>query len=229
MKFDPLPGNPAEGFLLRVIIFANGTISHPQMDASQIQSEDIIIAADGGARHCLALGLVPRLVIGDFDSLSKDELQVLKQAGATLQKFPYQKDETDLELALHKALVFSPNEIIILGGLGARWDMTLANILLTAHPDFEDQPITFRDGTQKILLLRPGQENQISGKIGDTISLIPVRGDAIRVTTKGLEYPLENETLLFGSPRGVSNVLKNPEISIQFEEGLLLIIHNIPQ
>lgn len=211
--------------MLRVILFANGVISNPEIDARQIRPEDIIIAADGGARHCLRVGIIPQQIIGDFDSLSEDELRSLEQAGAALQRFPAQKDETDLELALQKALEYLPDEIIILGGLGARWDMSLANLLLAAHPDFVNQRITFLDGAQSLRLLPAGQTIQLQGSIGDTISLIPIGGDVCGVITQGLEYPLNNETIYFGTPRGVSNVMLAPEISIHISAGLLLVLH----
>lgn len=204
-------------------------MSDPQADINQIRPEDVVIAADGGASHCLTWGIVPKVIIGDFDSLSADEFRELEQAGATLQKFPIHKDETDLELALFQALEYSPNEIIILGALGARWDMTLANLLLAAHPDFKEQLIVFKDGGQTLLIMRPGFPKQIKGSIGDIISLIPIRGDAYGITTQGLEYALADETLNFGTSRGVSNVMQAPQITIQFQKGLLLIIHNSEQ
>jgi thiamine pyrophosphokinase len=220
-----LPTTRGRDFLLRVIIIANGELSHPQMDAEHIQPEDILLAADGGARHCLALGFVPKEVIGDFDSLSKDELRRLQDAGAELHQYPAHKDETDLELALRRALEFKLDEIIIIGALGDRWDMTFANLLLIAHADFGAQSIRIVDGTQTLSILRGGQQLRIQGQVGHTVSLVPLLGDAIGVTTQGLEYPLQDEILHFGIPRGTSNVMRREQISIQLESGLLLIVH----
>jgi thiamine pyrophosphokinase len=220
-----LPAIRGRDFLLRVIIFANGDLSHPQMDAEHIQPEDILFAADGGARHCLAFGFVPKQVIGDFDSLSKEELHTLKNAGAELHQYPMHKDETDLELALRRALEFRPDEMIIIGALGNRWDMTFANLLLIAHPDFGAQSIRLVDGAQTLSILRGGQQVHIQGQVGDTVSLIPLLGEANGITTQGLEYALQEESLDFGIPRGTSNVMQNEEISIQIEAGLLLIVH----
>jgi len=210
---------------MRVIIFANGELSHPDMEAELIQPENVLIAADGGARHCLALGFVPKHVIGDFDSLSEDELHTLENAGAELHPFPSQKDETDLKLALDLALDYVPDEIIILGALGGRWDMTFANLLLITHPAYQEQSIQLQDGPQTLSLLRGGQTRRIQGPIGDTVSLIPLLGDAKGVSTQGLQYTLQDEVLEFGSPRGVSNVMQCEEISIQMTSGLLLIVH----
>lgn len=210
---------------MRVIIFANGELSYPQADARLIQPGDVLIAADGGARHCLKLGLAPKLVIGDFDSLTQAEEDTLQQAGAELRQFSPIKDQTDLELALYCAIEYQPKEIIILGAMGDRWDMTIANLLLLAHPDFNNYSISLKDGPQALYLLHGRHTQQIQGGIGDTISLIPLLGDVHGITTQGLEYSLENGTLTFGSPQGVSNVMQARNISIQLKEGLLLIVH----
>jgi thiamine pyrophosphokinase len=185
----------------------------------------MLIAADGGARHCVSLNLVPQIVIGDFDSLSAKELSALESAGTQIIRHSTRKDETDLELALHKAQEYQPQEILIFGALGARWDMTLANLLLLAHPAFTATNTRLLDGPQEIRLLQSGQTASLIGKPGDTVSLIPLQGDAYGITTNGLEYPLKNETLKFGATRGISNVIEAEDATIQLRQGLLLIIH----
>ncbi|MCS7062409.1 MAG: thiamine diphosphokinase, partial [Anaerolineae bacterium] len=118
----------------RAIIFANGELPEPAAVRGLIQPDDLLIAADGGARHCRALGLTPHLVIGDFDSLDAAELGALEQAGATLRQHPRDKDETDLELALLEAAARGASYLVVLGAFGGRLDMTLANIQLLLHP-----------------------------------------------------------------------------------------------
>lgn len=209
---------------MRVIVFTNGELQHPQSVLEIIQDGDVLIAADGGARHCLSLGLFPKLVIGDFDSLGEVELHELENAGAVILRYPADKDETDLELALIKAREYGPGEIIIFGALGARWDMTLANLMLMAHPDLASLNIRIIDGPQEISLLRGSQSKQIHGQPGDTVSLIPLLGDASGISTRGLEYPLEKGTLRFGATRGVSNVMRTQLARVQLDEGLLLVV-----
>ena len=84
----------------RIIIFANGEIPNFEHTRSLLHSDDYIICADGGTRHALALGLKPHLVIGDMDSIDKEQWQKLKNAGVPIELFPRDKNETDLELAL---------------------------------------------------------------------------------------------------------------------------------
>ena len=209
---------------MRVIVFANGELGHPQGILEVIQNGDVLIAADGGARHCLSLGLLPNVVIGDFDSLTEGELLELEKAGAEILRHPAHKEQTDLELALLEARQYKPEEIMIFGAMGARWDMSLANLMLLAHPDFFPSKMRILDGTQEISLLRDGQSMQIHGQKGDTVSLIPIMGDAKGIYTQGLEYPLVNGRLRFGTARGVSNVMQAKKARVQLEEGLLLVV-----
>ena len=222
-KSKSLP-NQRRDFFLRVIIFANGEIAHKAPVLDTIQDGDFTIAADGGARHCLRLGLFPKLVIGDLDSLLEEQIQTLEQNGTIFERHPPHKNETDLELALFKASQLDPEEIIIFGALGARWDMSVANLLLLAHPDLISRSIRIIEGLQELFIVQGGQVKEIKAGLGDTVSLIPLMGDAIGISTSGLEYPLENETLRYGATRGISNVMRANIARIALEAGLLLVV-----
>jgi thiamine pyrophosphokinase len=212
---------------LRAVIFANGTLNNASQTLAALQAGDLLIAADGGARHCLALGLTPEVVIGDFDSLSAEELAQLERDGAQVVRYPMRKDFTDLELALKHAISLGANEILVFAALGARWDQTLANLLLPAAPGLEQVCIRLLDGPQEIILLRAGETHLLSGQVGDIVSLVPLGGHARGITTTGLEYPLTDGMLYFGATRGISNVMLGDQATVRLEEGLLLctIIH----
>jgi thiamine pyrophosphokinase len=211
----------------RAVIFANGVINNLDDALSLLLPGDILIAADGGGRHCRQLGLRPDILIGDFDSLDQPELEAFQAAGAEIIRHPARKDYTDLELAIRHAQVIEVDEILVLGALGARWDQTMANLLLPAAADFAETPIRLMDGVQEVLLVRGGDELEIRGQPGNTVSLIPLGNDARGITTHGLEYPLNNETLYFGATRGISNALLGQSASVKVEAGLLMcvIIH----
>lgn len=209
---------------MRAIIFANGHLNDPQASRSVIQPGDLLIAADGGSRHCLSLGLLPDVLIGDFDSLDEADLARMQASGVETIRHPAHKDFTDLELALQYARERGAQEILVFAALGARWDQTLANLLLPAASGLREANIVLVDGPQEIRLLRGGETLKVQGLPGDTLSLIPLGGDALGITTGQLEYPLEHETLFFGATRGVSNVFTGETASIQLEDGLLLCV-----
>ena len=99
----------------------------------------------------------------------------------------------------------------------------MANILLLAG--FEGVSITLVDGPSKCWLVRGPGSSAIDGKAGDLVSLLPLTSDASGVRTKGLFYKLKGETLAFGKPRGVSNVLIKEHAEVSVEGGILLVIH----
>ncbi len=210
---------------MRAIVFANGRL--PDIAAHPLVAKpgDLIIAADGGARNCRAHGLVPDVVVGDFDSLPEAELAALAAAGAEVVGHPARKDHTDLDLALQLAVARGADEVLVHGALGRRWDMTLANVLLGMAPHLAGARIGFVDERQVLWPLRGGSTLRLTGRRGDTVSLIPLCGDAQGVTTSGLEWPLTQDTLTYGTTRGVSNALTGDAATIALDQGLLLCVH----
>lgn len=212
----------------QALIFANGRIDNLEAVSRFRGVDNLIIAADGGARHCQKLGIMPNVLIGDFDSLNEAELRGYEQAGAEIIRHPARKDYTDLELALLHAKSMGATQAIVFGGLGLRWDQTLANLLLPASNELSQMRIQLIDGNQEITVLHAGDEYEFRGNPGDTVSLIPLNAETTGISTQGLEYPLANESLVFGSTRGISNVLVGTTASLHLERGLLLcvIIHH---
>ena len=208
---------------MRAFIFANG--EYCQQDAKlSIQDDDIIIAADGGSRHCIALELLPNLLIGDLDSIDKNILEKWRSEGVKIIGYSEDKDQTDLELALLYAQDQQVTEVLVYGAAGGRLDMTLGNLTLLAHPDLLI-PITLICGNEEIHLLNEGESMTLDGNSGDIVSLIPLQPGPSTVTTKGLKYPLNKEDLVFGYTRGISNQLVKDQARINLESGLLAVIH----
>ncbi len=209
---------------MHVVIFAGGTLQTGQKVRAAIANNDLVIAADRGAATALQYDCTPAFVVGDFDSLAALPLQQLQASGSHIIRAAVEKDETDSELAIQLAIEQGATTITLLGGLGgARFDHTMGNIMLLAG--FEQIPIRIVDGPSTCWLLRgPGSTN-IQGEKGDLLSLLPLTGDVTGIQTQGLYYPLHKETLHFGKPRGVSNVLTEQLAEVSCKQGLLLLIH----
>ncbi|MBC8198475.1 MAG: thiamine diphosphokinase [Desulfobacterales bacterium] len=207
---------------MRTIIFANGIIDDT---GSVFSGNDLIIAADGGLHHCLSLGITPDVVIGDIDSLTANDINGLQIANVEIIRYPAKKDQTDLELALKLAIDRGADEIVVFGAMGGRWDMSIANILLPAEQNLSNATIRIIDGRHEIMLLRAGKEITFHGEKGDILSLIPLGRDALGITTIGLEYPLKDDVLKFGSSRGISNVFIENSATVFLKQGLLLCVH----
>jgi thiamine pyrophosphokinase len=210
---------------MRAVVFANGDLPSPLEARALLRPGDYIIAADGGTRHALAVGVVPNAVVGDQDSLSQEDRVRIEAAGARLIGFSARKDETDLELALYHAADVGATQIAILGAVGGRLDQTLANMLLLALPELRGIDVRVVSGCQTAFLVSESTGRvMIDGELGDIVSLIPVGGDARGVTTEGLEWPLCGDTLRFGPARGVSNVLVDRHASVGVRQGQVLCV-----
>ncbi len=208
---------------MRAIIFANGDAADPEIVRQWTAQADLIIAADGGTRNALSAGVMPHVVIGDLDSLAEDDRAQLDRSSVPLIVYPVRKDSTDLELALRYAREQRATDIIIFSALGGRWDQSLANLLLLTLPELA--PAATRIVDHRLTIQVICDRAEITGRVGDTLSLIALKGDARGVPIEGCEYPLNEATLPFGATLGISNVLSQPIAKITVKQGQILALH----
>ncbi len=207
----------------RIVIFANGELPDIDKARSLVHNDDYIICADGGTRHALPLDVKPNLIIGDLDSAEAETLQSFEADGVRIDSYPQDKNETDLELAINRAIEMSPKQIIILAALGGRLDQTLANITLLSDLRLSTFDIRLDDGVEEIFLCR--DQAEVHGRSGDIVSLIPWQGAVSEVETQHLKWALHKETLYPDKTRGISNEMTGETASVSIESGLLLIAH----
>ena len=208
----------------KAILFINGEIENSNFLKELITEKSYLIAVDGGLRHLLALKLPPDLLIGDLDSVSPEQVDLLNRQGVEIARFPVKKDETDLELALLEAIRRGYREIFLVGALGGRIDQTLANLFLLLLPEINAAKVVVIGDHQELFIIK-GQA-QISGQPGDIVSLIPLDGQVEGVTICGMEYPLSNATLYREHSRGISNVMNSTMASVTLSKGYLLCVHS---
>ena len=207
----------------RAIIFVNGELPDLGAARSILQTDDVLIATDGGARHALKLGAIPSVIIGDLDSLSQEEVRVFTDMNIHILSYPPEKDETDLELALDHALKSGYRPIIIVAGFGGRLDQILGNLSLLMAPEAVGADVRLDDGITEVLCVT--DKATIHGQSGETVSLIPWGIPAEGVTTDGLVYPLNRATLLPYRTRGISNQMLANTAKISVKRGALLCVH----
>lgn len=208
---------------MSILIFANGDLQPGKWIAPILDTATVIIAANGGLEHVLAQELQPDVLIGDLDSVSEELLGKLRMADTVIVAHPVDKDETDLELALSYATGKHQGEIVVLAAFGGRMDQMLGNVHLLAHPELVNRSVRLVDARQSAWLVR--DETNISGKKGDTLSLIPLGGDAHIESTVGLRWSLDDDILEFGKARGMSNVMTGAKAAVTVKSGLLLCVH----
>ena len=147
-------------------------------------------------------------------------------AGTALERHPTGKDQTDLELALERAIRDGAADILLLGALGGRLDQTLANLLILAQRNWQAR-IRLAEGDQVAQILLDGEVMTLSGAVGDIVSVVPLSPEVTGITYAGLEYPLEGAALRLGSTRGISNVIAAHPATIAIDRGILLVVQSV--
>ncbi len=166
----------------------------------------LVVAADAGADTAERLGLRLDLAVGDFDSIAPDGLDRLRAAGVPVEVAPTAKDESDTELAIRAALARGADALTIVGGLGGRPDHLLANVGLLALPELAGLSVVLLDDRTRVSLVRGPGSRDLSGRVGDLVSLLPLGSGVDGVATSGLAWTLDDEPLPIGPARGLSNV-----------------------
>ncbi|HHY74842.1 MAG TPA: thiamine diphosphokinase [Bacillus bacterium] len=206
---------------MRVLIFSGGNLN--DWAISYIKEDDFLIGVDRGAYFLYSHRIKMNIAIGDFDSVTKAEKeQIITNAKELISCDAIDKNESDTEMAFHYALKKQPKEILLFGGLGTRFDHSIANIQL----------------------LLCGLEAGISSKIIDewneiqlvnsqliiykdrfrNVSLLPLTPEVRGITLEGFQYPLLHATIRIGESVGISNVLIGEYGKIIVSSGILQVI-----
>ena len=206
---------------MNILILTNGEYGDYSF-CKQGESFDYIICADRGLCHARVLGLMPDLIVGDFDSTNEQDLIYFKEQGVHIEAFDTHKDETDTEIAVLRAIQKGATEVTIYGGLGSRLDHSLANIHLLYQLLRADIKGKLVNPNNTVYLAE--KYIYIKGKKGDVVSLIPFTGKVTGVTTKSLAYPLKDAEIHIGTSLGISNVLEEHTAEVWIDEGILIVI-----
>ncbi len=204
---------------MKCVIFGAGPIADYETTRALLPEEPYtILAADGGLRHTNALGLTPDAFIGDMDSLREEDIP----EGAIL--YPSRKDDTDMMLAVKKALAIGAKEIWMFGGLGGRLDHSYANIQTLAYLLEYGVSGVLMDENHRVSMIADGQREKMSLAY-HYLSVFAYGGVCTGVNITGAEYLLEDATLTPSFPLGCSNRhAPGEQMEVSVEHGTLLLI-----
>jgi thiamine pyrophosphokinase len=206
---------------VRTAVIVAGGDPVPSEVLQDLPESPWVVAADSGADHAVALGLAVDVIVGDLDSITPATLAALPNA--EVRGHSPNKDATDLELAVN--LVAERDDIgrlVLIGGTGGRIDHFLANAILISSPRFSHLQIEWIAHPARVTVVH--DHARLHGTDRDQVSLIPVGGMAEGVRTTGLRWPLIDETLPFGSSRGVSNEFTSAVATVSITSGVLLVV-----
>lgn len=208
----------------KAVIMSGGKAPCNEVLIDEINNADLVIGADSGANTLYKYNIKPDILLGDFDSISKTVLNYYSGSQCNIEIYPPEKDYTDTELALVKAMELGCKEICFLGCTGSRIDHLLGNLGLLKICLDNDIKAYIRDDNNLIFIVKTSCK--LAGNKGQVISF-QAYGDAVKnFSIKGAKYELNDYILTIGDPRTVSNEFMEEDIYISFSKGYVMIIYS---
>lgn len=206
-----------------LVVGAAPTEGSPGLVRRLAATSDLVVAADGAAEWCIQHGVVPHIAVGDFDSALPGAPRRLSHAGVEVMRYPAEKDESDLDLAVTVAREHGATALLLTACTGYRLDHTLATLgTLVAHSDLHPE-IAEPDLSAWTVDSAFGGGLRIDLPVGTTVSVMAI-GNASGVTLTGMRYPLEDADLGPLSSLGLSNVMADTGATVTVTDGVVLVI-----
>jgi len=200
-------------------VFAGGEMD----DTVEIAPASVVIAADSGYDIARARGIDVDVLVGDMDSISDDGLAEATALAIPIERYPVDKDATDLEIAIDAAIRLGADDVTVYAGEGGRFDHLLGVALGLTSRRWENIRLVWKVRGSTVHRVVPSRPLTVGTRIGATVTLLPV-GDVAAATATGLQWPLESTDLDRGTTHGLSNVAIAPTVSVTIETGALLVI-----
>ncbi len=210
---------------MRGLIVSNGDITNYEKLSKVFRVSDFVICADGGIRHLMKIHQRPDLVLGDFDSISRESIEYIEREDIKTEKHTPIKDKTDTELAMDYLIEIGCSEISLIGATGSRQDHSIANILLLAYLlEKEIKGIVYDDKNTIYLI-----DDQLCLKREEKtfVSIIPISDTGIVLSISGFYYDLDKVFIPFASTHGVSNEIIEDFGKIKVHRGKALVIQSV--
>lgn len=208
---------------MKIVIVSGGNSPSYTLIKKELRESKYLIAADSGANALFKYDIFPDYIIGDLDSIKTVALNYYKNRNVSIIEYPPEKDYTDTEIAVNKAIELGATEIVLLGCTGSRVDHLFGNIGMLLKCLKLGVACFIKDDNNTIFLTE--KSIKIRGNLGKTFSVIPYSEEIKDLTIIGAKYPLENYKLKIGSALGISNVFDEEEIKVEFKSGRLIIIY----
>lgn len=180
--------------------------------------DDFFIACDRGYMYCTRLGIVPDLIISDFDSYCGPVAPEIP-----LNAFSSEKDDTDTMLAVRYAIEHGFEEILLCCALGGRLDHLIGNLQSLVFAQKHGLCASLRSEDTEVITLKDSYL-RIPRRCGWSLSVFAPDGPCEGVCISGAKYPLQDAELLPSFPLGVSNQWASEEAVISVRKGILLVV-----
>ena len=209
------------------LIFAGGlTPSDATLKAArEIKNVNLVIAADSGLHTATKLGLTVDVVIGDMDSVNAKALTDADSRGTKIIRHDTDKNFTDLHAALLYAAEHGAQKIIVVTAGGGRLDHQFGVIAAMFDPSLGQIQVEALWDNSEIFALQGPTSCEFSAELEDIVGLQAFGTVAAGISTTGLRWKLNNESLFSHETRGVSNQATQTRVAVSVLTGQLLVIH----
>lgn len=210
---------------MRAIVVSGGTPPSEELLKSYIKEDDLIIGVDKGCNSLVKYNINVDLALGDFDSVEKDAIEILRDQGTEILTYDPEKDYTDTHLGYIKAMELGAKEILLFGATGTRVDHMLGNLGLFINSINDNIKLEIIDDNNKMIVIN--KEGRFKGNYGETISFHALSNVVKNLNIEGAKYKLVNYDMTLLEPRAICNEFLYEDIRVSFDEGLILV--NFPK
>ncbi|WP_456275538.1 thiamine diphosphokinase [Bacillus sp. AK128] len=195
-------------------------------DLSLYDRDSVVwVGVDRGLYYLLKQGIVPEMGIGDFDSVTEDELLWMRERCVKFSISPAEKNQTDIELAIDWALAKNPKRIRLLGATGGRLDHSLATIQLLTKGLANQVLFEIIDQQNILTLLNPGTYEIHQDPCYSYISFLPFSSNVQGIhLSRDFKYPLTDCDISWGTSLCVSNELIKETGTFSFTYGIVIMV-----
>ena len=210
---------------MRAIIISGGKAPSKELLLSYIKEDDMLIGVDKGCNTFYEYNITPHLILGDFDSAKKEYIEEFIKRGVKSEKHNPEKDYTDTHLGYIKAKENGADEIIMFGVTGTRLDHTLANLGILFMALKDKIKLEIIDDNNRIFLI--DKKTTFKGQEGQIISFHALSNVVKNINIMGAKYSLKNYDMTLLEPRAICNEFLDKDITISFDEGIIMVIFPI--
>ena len=186
-----------------------------------------VIAVDGGLEAAKELGIIPDVIVGDFDTVRSEILSYYRKMEHIIWEVHQpEKDDTDTELAIKRALAMNCSHITLLGATGGRLDHMIGNIHLLFPCPQKGTYAEIVDPQNRLYLIDEEHIFRKDAVWGKYISFLPLTQEVKGITLKGFKYPLTDRDIFIGTSLCISNELVEEEGRITLSDGVLITVES---
>ena len=208
----------------REILFVAGGRRPDEKYFVELARSREIFAVDKGIEICRDLNILPKILIGDFDSAKSSAVDWALENKIPIERHPVDKDLTDTQLALELAEKNSASYIILTGIFGGRFDHLFSNVFTCAASTIKT---CLADEREIIFFVRGGESVNVKFFVRPkNLSLLPITATCEGVTINNVHWQLDGATLKQNFPNAVSNRVESDEIKINLDKGTLAVYFN---